>query len=369
MPGAKLRVLYDTTLTANPAGSGTFARGVLAGLQAQERVEVLTTALAAPAIAILDARRKATAGRLRQALRHLIYYSMVLPRQAAAVKADVVFCPGSLVPLRGRVPLTMTIFDLTVLRYPETQDALSRRYAELMLARGARRARTLCTISQAVADELRRIYPTRGRIFVAYPGPNPELVHARPEPVPLRAPRFLLMVGTLEPRKNHVTALRALAAFRDAHPERDLRLVLAGSAGWRYDSLLTLIRQLGLSDQVVRLGAVTAGQLRWLYQHADGLLFPSLYEGFGLPILEAFLFGCPVAAADIPTVREIAQGDTTLLIPRTSVEGWREAIETLSGSAFDPAMRDRARQRAAFFTWDRCTDAVTAALLAAAGRQ
>jgi alpha-1,3-rhamnosyl/mannosyltransferase len=144
--------------------------------------------------------------------------------------------------------------------------------------------------------------------------------------------------------------------------------VLAGSAGWRYGEVLETIEKLALASYVHRIGSVSAGQLKWLYQQARALLFPSLYEGFGLPVLEAFALRCPVVAADIPPVREITGPQTASLLDPRDAASWAQAIDRIASQAPDAARLDAALARAGAFTWERCAAAVVEALLGAAPR-
>ncbi len=364
-----MRVLYDATLAGNPAGTGTYVRGLLAALRRRSDLELSTATLDSGSVKTLDTGRKPAGSRAMNSLRHLAYYLERLPRQARATRSDLIFCPSSLVPLRGATPFAMTVYDLTARRYPQTQDRFSRLYGAAMLRHGLRHSKTICTISQAVADEVAAEPDRRGQpIHVAYPGPNPDLLSAVPEPVDVDGPPFLLMVGTLEPRKNQRTALEAFFRYRVTHPDSDLRLVLAGSPGWRYADVLETIDRLALATYVRRIGSVSPGQLKWLYQHARALLFPSLYEGFGLPVLEAFALRCPVVAADIPSVREITGPDAATLLDPRAVAAWAEAIGRIASEPPEAAIVESAFARAGAFTWDSCASAVVEALLDAAPR-
>jgi glycosyltransferase involved in cell wall biosynthesis len=358
-------VLYDDTLAANPAGTGTYVRGLRDALKARPDLELETSAFSSPSLGALDTGRKGVAARLRNSLRHLNYYWNVLPRRARATGCDLIFCPSALVPLRGRTPFVMTVYDLTVRRYPQTVDTLSRLYTNQMLRTGLRRARALCTISAAVAAEIREVAGTRvAPTYVAYPGPSPELVEAAPAAVFSNDHPFLLMVGTLEPRKNHVTALRALAQYGERPRGPNLELVLAGSSGWHYGEVLRTIDELGLQDRVRRIGPVASGSLKWLYQHALALLFPSLYEGFGLPVLEAMTLECPVLASQIPSVIEIT-GVNAWLLPPTDVAAWSGAIAQLASGSPDRTALTAALTRASRFTWEACAASAVQAIRAA----
>ena len=355
----EMRILYDDSLARNPAGTGTFVRGLRGGLQARSDIELVTARSSLDGASDLDVPGKGLGRRLGRAGAHLRHYLVDLPGQARAQRCDAIFCPTSLGPLRGRTPSFITLFDLSPLTHSATMDRASGRYLRAMLGAGLKRSAGVCTISHAVADEIGARYPRlHGRVAVAYPGPNPDLIDAVPLAPDLPDGPFLLMVGTLEPRKNHLTIVRALAGHIRSRPTSPLRLVLAGSAGWLYQPVLDAISELGLASRVVRLGNVDPGTIKWLYQHAAALLFPSLYEGFGLPVLEAFSLGCPVVAARIGSVVEIADGDSALLLDPTHVAAWAAALDRIEAGDLPPGMVEAARQRARRFSWAGCADAV-----------
>jgi glycosyltransferase involved in cell wall biosynthesis len=354
-----MRVLYDDSLALNPAGTGAFVRGLRQGLQRRPEVEIVTARSRLNGSADLDVSDRGVWQRIGRAGRHVRHYLQELPADAQRQRCDAIFCPTSLGPLRGRVPSFITLFDLTPLRWSSTMDAMSRRYLRIMLNAGIKRSAGVCTISESVADEIRQHFPDlRGAVAVAYPGPNPELVDAVAVPVSIPPAPFVLMVGTLEPRKNHLTMLRALAEHRNRHPVSELRLVLAGAAGWLYEPVLAAIGELGLESRVSRLGRIEPGELRWLYENAAALAFPSIYEGFGLPVLEAFVLGCPVIAARIPSVLEIAGSDGAMLLEPGDVPAWAAALDGAAAGQFARSMVERARHRAERFTWAGCAESV-----------
>jgi glycosyltransferase involved in cell wall biosynthesis len=363
------RILYDASLAGNPAGTGTFVRGLLAGLRATPEIEVITTTFDSVSTANVDTARKTPVSRLASSVRHLQYYVQTLPRRARELDCDLVLCPSSLVPLSGSVPFLMTVFDLTPLRFSSTQDWFSRQYLAGMIRAGVRRASGICTISQAVAAEITSRFTTvpSGRVHVTYPGPNPELLQAIEEAPAIPDRPFALMVGTVEPRKNHLTVMRAFAEHRRRQPDSSLMLVTAGSAGWHYRPVLQAIDELQLAGHVIRLGTIGPDVLKWLYQHSRALLFPSLYEGFGLPVLEALSLGCPVVAARLPSVMEIT-GETAQLLEPTDVPAWASALDGLEQARRDDQLVEAYRRRANRFTWEACTAAAVAAIRAALGR-
>jgi glycosyltransferase involved in cell wall biosynthesis len=354
-----MRVLYDDSLALNPAGTGAFVRGLRRGLQQRPDIEIIAARSRLDGSASLDVSGRGLWQRVGRAGRHVRHYLQELPADARRQECDAIFCPTSLGPLRGRIPSFITLFDLTPLRWSATMDGMSRRYLRVMADAGVRRSAGVCTISESIAEEIRERYPhRRGAVAVAYPGPNPELIEAASVPASIPSAPFVLMVGTLEPRKNHLTVLRALADHRRRHPDSQLRLVLAGATGWLYDPVLAAITELELGSHVSRLGQIEPGVLRWLYENAAALAFPSIYEGFGLPVLEAFVLGCPVIAARIPSVLEIAGSDGALLLEPADVPGWAAALDAVEAGRLPPPMVETARRRAQRFTWTGCAESV-----------
>ena len=364
---APIRILYDYSLARNPAGTGVFARGLLAGLRKLPDIDVVVAQAQPETMANLDVAQKSLPERIRNGIRHLRYYTDMLPRQARTARCDAILCPSSLTPLRGRIPCVVTLHDLAPVVVPETLDWMSRSYLRAMLAIATARARSICTVSQAVRDEILKHYPRLDpkRVFITHNGPNPDLLMSEPRPVPGLEDPFVLIVGTLEPRKNHITVLRALAEHVRRRPRTSLKLVLAGPLGWGYRPVLEAINQLHLNSRVIRLGSIDAGTLKWLYLRARALLFPSLYEGFGIPVLEAFSFECPVIAARIPPVVELAGKETAILLEPMDVASWESALDAVAAGDLNGALRSAGRARSQQFSWESCAERVLPAVQAA----
>lgn len=161
---------------------------------------------------------------------------------------------------------------------------------------------------------------------------------------------FVLCVGTIEPRKNIPVLLRAFGIVRERRP---LALVIAGGRGWHYDDILEMPRRLGLGDDVVFTGYVNEQNLLDLYNCASAVVYPSLYEGFGLPVVEAMACGAPLIISDIPSLREVA-GDAALAFPPDDHEALAALLERVLRS--DSVRRDlseKALRRAAGYSWER----------------
>ena len=247
----------------------------------------------------------------------------------------------------------VTVHDLAYLRHPETVSADSARLLELV-PRGLRRAAVVCVPSRSVADEVEEAYRLpRERIQVTPLGVDPawatagELPRDRRLALGLDRP-YLLFVGTLEPRKNLGLLLEAFGAVCAADPDGPL-LALAGPAGWGADAELPP----AAAGRVRRLGYLEEAELRSVVAGALAMVFPSRYEGFGLPPLEAFASGVPVVATDIPTTREIVGEDPGLarLVPLGDADALAQALTHDWADAQEPDRRARRRAVAARYTW------------------
>jgi glycosyltransferase involved in cell wall biosynthesis len=278
-----------------------------------------------------------------------------LPRAAARGRVDLIHAPAYTAPFWAGVPVVLTIHDVSYARqpqwYPHRRDWLRRAFYR----RSARAATEILTDSAFSAAEIQAAYGIpASRITVAHLGVAPRFAPAGGEPRALpegvREP-FALHVGDLHERRNLPMLVEAILRARLRVP--GLTLVLAGVDRGVGTRLMSLARDAGAPEAVVLLGVVHDGTLEALYQHAAALTYPSRYEGFGLPVLEAMASGTPVVAARAASVPEVL-GDAGLLLDPDDTRGWAEAVADV---ASDPARRARMRAdgltRAAAFTWAR----------------
>lgn len=219
------------------------------------------------------------------------------------------------------------------------------------------------TNSQRTADDLRAVARERGRdldVTVVPLGADPPVATPRPVVSPVVAGRFLLVVGTIEPRKNQRVVLDVFDRLRDRHD--DLSLVLVGKEGWMVDELVARIRRHPERGRRLDwLGGVDDEQLAWLYDHAFLVVAPSFYEGFGVPVVEALARGCAVIVSTGGAQPEAAGGATELFEPE-DVDGLAALVER---HLVDPDHHAALTRRAALHqspTWARTTESVTAAL-------
>lgn len=307
-----MRVALDVSpLRLTRAGSARYVDGLREALQGHVELSELAWG---------------GSGRATAALRDAIWYPLVLPR--AAGNSDVLHCPTFRAPLRSHVPLVVTVLDLGVLRHPELFNRWNRTYSSFTVTRVVRAARRLIAISEFTKRELVELLgvsPDRVRVIgvPARPGLSADGPGAQGE--------YVLAVGTLEPRKNLV---RAAEAARHAGVE--LRVV--GAPGWGRVAL----------NGVRWLGEVPDDELARLYRGARALVYPSLYEGFGIPILEAMAYGTPVVTSAGGATEEVAGGAAVLVDahdPASIAAGIEEADRRRE------ELRRRGLERTAAFTW------------------
>jgi glycosyltransferase involved in cell wall biosynthesis len=273
----------------------------------------------------------------------------------------VLFVPSHVVPLAHPRRTVVTVHDLGYLSYPEAHTRFSRLYLHLSTMYSARAARRVIAISKATRRDLverYRIDP--GKIRVVYHGRDEAFVPVRDEEATRAIAAkygiegaYCLHVGTLQPRKNLGLLVEAWALLRE-RMQSPPKLLLAGKQGWLYEPLVRSVEERGLGDLIRFADYVERADLPALYSGALALTFPSLYEGFGLPALEAMSCGTPVIASSASSIPEVV-GDAGLLLDPHDTAAWVGAVERLSSD--EAARRDMSRrgmERAARFTWELC---------------
>lgn len=274
-------------------------------------------------------------------------------------RLDVLWGPAFHLPvlLPAGIPGVVTVHDLVHVRFPETMERRNYVGLKTLLRPSLWRARHITADSQSTADDLRHhLGITAEKISVVYPGIAADF-HARD---PGEAGRhtsaafgltgpYLLTVSTVEPRKNLTTLLHAYGALPRSVRTR-WPLVIAGGSGWRNDAIYAAADPLVREGSVRFLGYVADQDLPWLYAGATVFLFPSIYEGFGIPIVEAMATGIPVIASEIPVTREVA-ADAVSYVAATDPAGWARAIASLVDDGQQQGrLRERGLRRAARFT-------------------
>ena len=287
----------------------------------------------------------------------IVWEQTVLPLAVAAQRLDVVHGPLSVLPLASRTPGVVTVHDLAFLRYPDQVPARRRAWLIVATRASVRKAARVIAISQRTADDL--------CAWLGLPADRVEVIPLAPSSriVPVSGAAlevfrmkagidrpYVLAVGTLEPRKNLPTLLRAFGRIRDEVPHD---LVLVGPEGWLTGEIRRTIAELDLGERLRMTGFVSDQELGGWYSAADLFVFPSHYEGFGLPAVEAMRCGAPVLASNSSCFPEVV-GDAGVLIPPDDIGAWAETMRALLR---DPAARGalgaRGRERSAAYSWER----------------
>ncbi|HLG50710.1 MAG TPA: glycosyltransferase family 1 protein [Chloroflexota bacterium] len=344
-------------LAYQQGGTATYIRGLLQGFRqvagANDEVVVLVS-------------RRDHQSRLMGPFRHYVVWTpchhrferWTLGAELRRLSVDVVHSPDFIPPARlgAAWARVVTVHDLAFLRFPELLTAESRRYYG-QVYRAVREADRIIAVSEATRRDILELTGARAeKIAVIAEGVDPILRTLPPDGSARRLVErfgldrpYFLFVGTLEPRKNLMRLITAFGLFRQRTGPHGPLLALAGQRGWLVDDLDQAAAQLG--DAVRFLGGVTREDLVALYDRAIALVLVSLYEGFGLPALEAMARGCPVVGANVAALPEVI-GDAGLLVEPTDVEGIAQALACLWD---DPTLRRelgaRGRCRSSRFDW------------------
>lgn len=355
---AVVRLAIDATpLLGAPTGVGSFTRGLLVAL-ADHPVDRVAYALSwegrrALGEVLPPGVARAPRPMVAQVLLSLWRRWSWPPVELWTGAVDVVHGTNFVVPPTRRAARVVTVHDLTALRHPEMCTPTTLGYPAL-IARAVAEGAIVHTPSEAMAEEVRDAFAV-----------EPERVRAVHNGVDAPAPgdagrgrglagaaEYVLALGTIEPRKDHVTLVRAFTRIAEMRPA--LHLVIAGSAGWGADAVRDAISASSAGARIHLPGYVDAAERADLLAGARALVYPSRYEGFGLPPLEAMSAGVPVIATDLPALREVL-GDAALIVPAADADVLAGAIEAILD---DDALRSRlvaaGKRRASVFSWSAC---------------
>ena len=359
--GRYARHLAEALLEA-PDGAGDMLLLTLAGAQPLAGLES-SGAEVRPSAAALEVRWR----------RHL-WENLTLPATLRAWRADVYHNTAFMLPWRRlRVATVVTVHDLSHILHPELHDRRRGPRVRYRLRHSVARADAVITVSSSVRDDVIAELGVDPDVVVAvphgveprfHPASDPE-ARARLSALGLQ-PGFVLAVGTLEPRKNHTRLIEAFGRVAAGRP--DLTLVLAGARGWMEDGILSAARSSPVAARIRLLGFVPDQDLPELYRMAAAVAYPSLHEGFGLPVLEAMASGAPVLTSQVSALPEVA-GEAAVLVDPLSVDSIASGLTVVLEPARSEQLRAAGPERARRFTWGAAARATREVYRAAAARR
>ncbi len=353
------------------AGVSTYSRRLLTALGA----EVLGKPGAAKLTAFVHDREFAAPGvTLRQepdwmenpTLR-ILWEQMALPSAIAGMRVDLVHGLVNVLPLMTRVTGVVTVHDLSFLRLPDLFPPLKRTYLTALTRASVRRAAHVIAVSHQTASDVMYFFDKDpSRITVVHNGVDGRFAPGTPEGIAAfrerkgLPDRYWFYLGTLEPRKNLDILLDAFATWQTVADDHKVRLVVAGGKGWYYDTIFAKVAECGIEGSVIFPGFVPDEELPDWYRGAELFIYPSRFEGFGMPVLEAMACGTPVVCSAAPGVAEVA-GDAAVQVPADDIAAWVAALDDLARQPEQrAALAAAGPKRAGMFTWQAAAQATLA---------
>lgn len=273
-------------------------------------------------------------------------------------KPDVFFSPTHYAPRFSPVPTVVSVMDLSFLYFPELFNKADLYQLRSWTEYSVKNAARVLTISNSSRNDIIKEYKVPAeKVVTIYPGIK-ETVSLEAHVYGMNqlqakyhiSDKFILFVGTLQPRKN---ITRLIEAFSKLKHERDLQLVIVGKKGWLYEDILAAPQKYGVEERVKFLEGVADDELTLFYKHAQCYVLPSLYEGFGLPVLEAMKYDCPVITSNVSSLPE-AGGDAALYVDPENVDDIADKIKHLiSNEKLRKELIEKGRKQVAKFSWEK----------------
>lgn len=363
-----MRIGIDYTAgISQGAGIGRYTRGFVRSLAKLDSRNEYVLFHAAPgrkiiSSAIIDAPNFRRCGiRLSERALAILWHRLKvpLPINVFTGHVDLFHAPDYTLPPVRRAASIVTVHDLSFLLYPECAEQGLRAYLERAVLSSVSRADFVVVDSQSTRNDLvclLDVAPTK--VEVVYPGVDERFRPLDGDPTlaevkarwQLDRP-FILNVGTLEPRKNQARLIQAYALLKE-RTSLTHQLVIAGGRGWLYEDIFRRVNELGLKQDIRFLGYTTEEDLPALYNLADLFVFPSLYEGFGLPPLEAMACGTPVVSSNSSSLPEVV-GDAAIQVRPVDADALATTLEQVLGNdSLRQELRAKGLERAKLFTWE-----------------
>lgn len=265
---------------------------------------------------------------------------------------DVYFSPAHYLPSFCPVPQVVTIHDLAYLYFPEDFTKKDLWQLKNWTRLSVKKANKIIAVSKTTKKDIMKNYGVdEDKVSVVYNGFEKQFDKLKIKNLKF-IEKYVLFVGTIQPRKNLETLIDAFDKFVKANV--DFKLIIVGKKGWLYEDIFKKVRSLKLEEEVIFTDHVTDEKLVWYYQNAFCFVLPSLYEGFGIPVLEAMSYGCPTIISMTSSLPEVG-GDASLYFDPKSSEDLMEKIITLQkNKELRKELVIKGKKRVKDFSWDRC---------------
>lgn len=288
-------------------------------------------------------------------------FALPLRLYTQRVKPDVFFTPSHYSPRFSPVPTVISIMDVSYLKFPELFTEKDFYQLKNWTAYSVAKAKKVFTISKSSKNDILKEYKLEAdKVEVTYPGIKTD-TSLTPQIYTMTqlkdkygiSGKYFLFVGTLQPRKNIVRLIEAFSHLLKDDKHKDVQLVIVGKKGWQYEDILAAPEKYDVNDAVKFLDFVNDEELGALYKHAVAYVLPSLYEGFGLPVLEAYQNDCPVITSDVSSLPEAA-GDGAILIDPEKVEEITKAMrELLEDEKLRKKLIENGQEQLKKFSWEK----------------
>ncbi|QII11037.1 putative mannosyltransferase B [Candidatus Kuenenia stuttgartiensis] len=291
--------------------------------------------------------------------KYYIWEQIYLPFVLKKKKIDILHGPRNVLPLLCKIKSVVTIHDLAFLLFPEVMKFNPFNYWSVFVKRSAVKADHIISVSESTKKDIVRLYNISDhKITVTHEACNNSFKRIEDESALKRISqkyelpeRFILYVGTIEPRKNLNVVLEAMDILKKNN--LNIKLVIVGKKGWLYAGFFDTLQSLGLGNNVIFTGYVPAEDLPGIYNLAEIFVYPSKYEGFGLPLLEAMSCGVPVIASNISSIPEVLGDAGTLVRPDDPKEFAHKIYELLTDKEIRVKMSSKGFERTKSFSWEK----------------
>lgn len=344
-------------------GSSQVAFEILKNLEKIDRKNEYIILLPSLPLDNLPKQRQGWSYKILKPKRLWTQITLPLALYSAKVKPDLIFSPTHYIPRFSPVKRVVTIFDLAYLHFPDMFNKKDLWQLKNWTSFSAQNAEKIITISQSTKKDIIKEYGVdKDKITVAYPGYDKEtfkVCNSKPKIEELKdkyktGDNYIIYIGTIQPRKNLIRLIEAFARI-----EGDLKLVIVGKTtgegrqGWMFEDILQAPANLGIKERVVFTGFVPTEHLPYLLTGAKGYILPSLWEGFGISVVEAMATGVPVIVSNVSSLPEVV-GSAGLLVDPYSLDQIEQAIRTIiSDKKLSQKLSKKGLKQAQKFSWDK----------------